>query len=187
MLFCQKTHKNIKIIIILQLNQPSFADMEKILYNIKSMSLWLHRKQLLTMFIAKHFYNYCYYKVTRKWNDLLPELPEVSIAVPKNSTYSVREAWRTHMEPIRPPAFMKTHSRSAAGKMCPGYFALRSLCTFSNAFFTSNGAVASAYQDTTNNRHILILSLELILPCHTHTTCHGRLAHHAVVWHMRVL
>jgi len=92
MLFCQKTHKNIKIIIILQLNQPSFADMEKILYNIKSMSLWLHRKQLLTMFIAKHFYNYCYYKVTRKWNDLLPELPEVSIAVPKNSTYSVREA-----------------------------------------------------------------------------------------------
>jgi len=73
----------------------------------------------------------------------------VSIAVPKKITYSVREAWRTHAEPIQPPALTKIHCRSEAGKMCPGYFALRSLCTFWNAFFTSNGAVVSAFQNTT--------------------------------------
>jgi len=72
----------------------------------------------------------------------------VSTAVPKKITYSVREAWRTHAEPIQPPALTKIHCRSEAGKMCPGYFALRSLCTFWNAFFTSNGAVVSAFQNT---------------------------------------
>jgi len=76
-----------------------------------------------------------------------PEWPEASSAVPKKSIYSVIEAWRTHAAPIQPPALMKTHCRSDAGKMCPGYFALRSLCTFWNAFFTSYGAVASAFQE----------------------------------------
>ena len=73
-----------------------------------------------------------------------PEWPEVSIAVPKNSTYSVSEAWRTHIEPIKPPALTNSHWRSEAGRMWPGYFALRSWCTFRKAAFTSNGPLASA-------------------------------------------
>ncbi len=39
-----------------------------------------------------------------------PEWPEVSIAVPKKSTYSVRLAWSRYMAPIHPPAFTNIHS-----------------------------------------------------------------------------
>lgn len=40
----------------------------------------------------------------------VPEWPEVSMAVPKKSTYSVTDACRRHMAPIHPPAFTKIHS-----------------------------------------------------------------------------
>ena len=112
--------------------------------------------------LAQNAYN-CYFswqnffsatvKKKKLDNEAQPELPVVSTAVPKKSTYSVREAWSTHMEPMRPPAFIKIHSRSDAGKMCPGYLALRSLWTFSNAFFTSNEADASE-QITSNKINI---------------------------------
>jgi len=79
-----------------------------------------------------------------------PEWPDVSIAVPKKNIFSVREAWTMHTEAIKPPGLIKNHCSSDAGKMCPGYLALRSLWTFSNAFFTSNGPVAPANRTETS-------------------------------------
>lgn len=52
----------------------------------------------------------------------LPECPPVSTAVPKSSTYSEKEAWSKHMEPIQPPALTNTHCKSSSGRICPGCF-----------------------------------------------------------------
>lgn len=72
----------------------------------------------------------------------LPECPPVSTAVPKSSTYSVREACSRHMEPIQPPAFTNTHCRSSSGRMWPGCFFRSSTMILENASSWSSPAAA---------------------------------------------
>lgn len=60
--------------------------------------------------LSKNYYLKCV-NIHVAWNGSLkyiPEFPDVSIAVPKKSIYSVNDAYNKHMLPIHPPAFMNT-------------------------------------------------------------------------------
>jgi len=121
-----------------------------------------HKEQFTI--VVKNICNY-YVAITNQQSNITkkkPEWPDVSTAVPKKSIFSVREAWTMQTENIRPPALTKTHCSSEAGKICPGYFALRSLCTFWYAFFTSNAAVASAYKYKNHSCHLILLPITSI-------------------------